>query len=234
MTDAELIEAIEYLRTTMISVATGGPRIADVNDAFRERYGQVAAALVRRRVENPIPYGDLWDWYARWSSGDMPSWQSRRTYVNELANPLVNAIRTGRAEEYAPTGWPRVDRTVGEMRDRLATAQTEEQYQAVGLLGREILISLAQSVFDPVRHPPLDRVEIGEADARRMLDAYLAVELPGPSNEEARRHARSALSLAVGLQHQRTAEFRVAAMCAEATTSVANIIAIISGRRDPQ
>ena len=234
MTDDELIEALEYLRETMIGVATGGPRIANVNDEFRERYGAIAAALVRRRIENPFPYADLWDWYGRWRTGDMPSWQSRRQYVNDLVNPVVNAIRTGRTEEYAPTGWARVDRAVGEMRDRLATASTEEQFQAVGLLGREILISLAQAVYDPASHPPVDDVQPGPTDARRMLEAYLAAEMPGAGNEEARRHAKSALALAVGLQHRRTANFRDAAMCVEATTSVTNIVAIVSGRRDPQ
>jgi hypothetical protein len=35
------------------------------------------------------------------------------------------------------------------------------------------------------------------------------------------------------LQHKRTASFRDAALCSEATTSVVNLIAIIAGRRDP-
>ena len=233
MNDNDLIDAIESIRTSMIAVATGGPRIAEVNDDFRELYGRVAAALVRRRIENPFPYGDLWDWYARWSSGDMPTWQSRRNYVNDLVNPLVNAIRTGRQEEFEPTGWPRVDRTVGELRERLAIAETEEQFQAVGLLGRETLISLAQAVYDADRHPTLDGVAASNTDAKRMLEGYIAAELPGQANEDARRHAKSALSLAVGLQHRRTANFRDAAMSVEATTAVTNLVAIISGRRDP-
>ena len=43
-----------------------------------------------------------------------------------------------------PTGWTRVDRNVTEVRKRLETATMEEQFQAVGLLCRETLISLAQ------------------------------------------------------------------------------------------
>lgn len=234
MNDAELIESLERLQSTMISVATGGRRIADVNDDFRERYAEVAAALVRRRIDNPFPYSNLWDWYSRWKSGDMPSWQSRRTYVNELFEPVINAIRTGRTEVYEPTGWTRVDRAVDQLQDRLATATTVEHFQTVGLLGREILISLAQAVYDPTRHPPIDEITPGDTDARRMLEAYIAVEIAGESNREARGHARSALAFAVSLQHRREASFREAAMCVEATTSVTNIVAIISGRRDPQ
>ncbi len=234
MTDAELLQALDYLRNTMLAVATGGPRINDVNHQFQQTYALVAAALVRRDIENTLPYGNLWDWYGRWSSGDMPTYQSRRAFVSEVFTPLINRIRTGRVEEFEPTGWARVDRAVGELRDRLASATNEEQFQAVGLLCREALISLAQAVYVAERHPPLDGVAPSQTDAKRMLEAYIAVELAGGAQEESRRHGRSALDLAVSLQHRRTATFRDAAMCVEATTSIINIVAIVSGRRDPQ
>jgi hypothetical protein len=218
----------------MIGVATGGPRIQEKNDEFRESYGVVAAELRRRGIENPLPYADLWDWYGRWSSGDMPTYQSRRVFVNEVCNPLIQTVRSGaQPSSFAETGWPRVDRCVGELRSRLSDARTEEQFQAVGLIAREALISLAQAVFDPVTHAPIDGVSPSETDAARMLMGYMRVEFPGTRNEESRRHAKSALNLAVSLQHRRTATFRDAALCVEATTTVINIVAILSGRRDP-
>jgi hypothetical protein len=234
MNDAELIQAIEQLRSTLIAVATVGPRIVEANDEYQRTYAVVAAALARRGVENPISYGSLWDWYGRWSSGDLPTYRSRREFVAELVNPLLNRLRTGRVEDFEPTGWARVDRTVGEIRDRLASAGTEEQFQAIGLLCREALISVAQSVFVPDRHPTLDGLAASPTDAKRMLDAYVALELGGDANEYSRKHARAALDFSVNLQHKRTATFRDAAMCVEATTAVVNTIAIVSGRRDPQ
>ena len=234
MTDAELIEGLEELRSLMISVSTGGPRIADVNDDYQRLFASLSAELARRKINNPITYGSLWDWYGRWSSGDLPTYQSRRTFVSELIAPLINQIRTGRAEEMPPTGWPRVDRTVGELRDRLASAQNEEQYQAVGLLCREALISVAQAVYDPERYPTLDGAAASPTDAKRMLEAYIAIELAGGANEATRKHARSSLDLANVMQHRRTAGFRDAAICVEATTTVVNVVAIIAGRRDPQ
>jgi hypothetical protein len=66
-----------------------------------------------------------------------------------------------------------------------------------------------------------------------MLEGYLAVELGGQSNAEARKHARAALDLANWLQHRRTATLRDASLCAEATRTVVNIVAIVSGRRNP-
>lgn len=234
MTDDELLAAIETLRTTLVAVATGGPRIQDANTQYQMNYAIVAAELIRRQIPNPITFGSLWDWYGRWSSGDLPTYQSRRSFLSELFTPLANRIRTGIVEEHVQTGWARVDRCVGEFRERLASAQTEEQFQAVGLLGRECLISLAQAVYLRHIHPPLDNVEPSQTDAKRMLDAYIAVELGGNANEAARRHARSALDFANTLQHSRTASFRDAALCVESTTAVVNVIAIVAGRRDPR
>ena len=132
-----------------------------------------------------------------------------------------------------PTGWIRVDRNVTEVRKRLETATMEEQFQAVGLLCRETLISLAQSVYDAQLHPTLDGVTPSDTDAKRMLEAYIAVAFGGSAFEHFRKHARAAYDLAAHLQHRRTASFRQAAACAEATTSIVNLIAIMAGLRDP-
>ena len=141
-------------------------------------------------------------------------------------------VRTEIFEE--PTGWPKVDRQMDEVRSRLLEATTEEQFQAVGLLCREALISLAQSVYDRERHPTLDGVAASDTDAKRMLEAFIAVELAGNANEEARSHAKAALRLALALQHDRTADFRAAAFCAEATASVVNLTGVLSGARTPR
>jgi len=234
----KLLEQLDSLRDLMISVATGGHRIDEVNLRYRDLYQRIDASLRKLRIKNPNPYTDLWDWYGKWSSGDLPSYQSRREYIRDLFGPLEQRLREGSTEPGAltdtePTGWPRVDRTLSEIRKQLAEASSEEQFQAVGTLCRETLISLAQTVYDPERHPPADGKTPSETDAKRMLDAYLAVEISGKQNEAARRHAKASLDFANALQHDRTARFRQAALCAEATASVVNVIAILSGRRDP-
>ncbi len=126
-----------------------------------------------------------------------------------------------------------MDRTVTGLRGRLASAQDEEQFQAVGLLCRETLISTAQAVFVAEAHPTLDGVPASPTDAKRMLDAYIAASLGGGRNEYVRKHGKAGLDLAVHLQHKRTATYREAAICAEATTSMVNIIAVMAGLRDP-
>ncbi|ASS60319.1 hypothetical protein HFO82_31555 [Rhizobium leguminosarum] len=130
-----------------------------------------------------------------------------------------------------PTGWQKVDRQLQEMRSRLDSAETEEQFQGVGLLCREVLITVAQEVYNPARHPQIDDRVPSPTDAKRMLEAVFQSELQGSSNDEARAHARAAVNLALALQHKRLADFRTAALCAEGTWSVVNMLAILAGRR---
>lgn len=147
--------------------------------------------------------------------------------------PIFGPQKTeGRTEVFEePTGWPKVDRQVQGVRLRLETAETEEHYQTVGLLCREILISVAQQVYNPAVHKSTDGVHPSDTDAKRMLESYFEQELAGGANEEARKYAKAALGLAIALQHKRTANFQMAALCAEETFSVVNILAVLAGRQ---
>lgn len=234
MNDPELIRTLGRLQATMISVATGGAKIKEAEADFKSDYDAVADALSARGMENPIPYRSLWDWYGHWSSGDLPSYQSRRAFVSSIFSPLVKQLQQGGVRDFVPTGWDKVDRTIGRVRKDLSQATNEEEFQVIGTLCREALISLAQAVYVAEKHPILDGKQASESDAKRLLEAYIAVELGGGANDDARKHAKSSLDLANMLQHKRTATFRDAALCVEASSSVINIIAILSGRRDPE
>jgi hypothetical protein len=233
----ELLTQIDLQKSLMISVSTGGSRIQTVNDEYKERKREIAFALNELHVEDPNSYSDLWGWYGKWSDGSLPTYQSRREYINILYKPLIDVLSSRlRKDVIEPliefTGWERVDRNVDKIASQLAKANNEEDFQSIGLLCREALISVAQAVYDPRDNPSLDGVEISETDAKRMLEAYLAANLKGSTNEIHRKFAKTAYQLAVGLQHKRTANFRDAALCAEATRSTINAVAIISGQRD--
>lgn len=233
----DLIAEVEAQRNLMVAVATGGPRINDVNVEYGQRRERIRSKLTILGIDDPNPHEDLWAWYGKWSS-DLPSYQSRRAYVRELLSPLLERLSqvargdtTGPLRE--PTGWARVDRGLDKARDQLARGRNEEDFQGVGLYCRETLISLAQAVYDPNVHAPDGEPVPSETDAKRMLEGYVSSNLAGGNNEAPRNHAKAALKLANDLVHRRTASFRDAALCAEATSSVVNIIAIVSGRRDP-
>lgn len=130
--------------------------------------------------------------------------------------------------------WTAVDLTITKAGEQLRKGETSEDFQTVGLLCREALISLAQAVFDPSRHKTENSVVPSSTDSKRMLEAFFMSELSGGSNEEARRHARASISLADSLVHRRTATFRDAALCIEATQSTANLVSIVTGRTETE
>ncbi|MCK5118941.1 MAG: hypothetical protein KAQ78_05130, partial [Candidatus Latescibacteria bacterium] len=158
MIDDDLIAEIEAQKALMIAVATGGPRIGEVNQQYVERRERIRETLRRSNLDDPNPHSDLWSWYGCWSAGDLPGWASRRVHIAKMYQPLVDQIRselstTGSQLFEEPTGWPRVDRGLDEIRRRLEQAETEEQFQAVGLFCREVLITLAQVAYDSQCHP---------------------------------------------------------------------------------
>ena len=94
MNDKELINALEFLKNTMIAVATGGPRINEIDDRYMQVLADVAEELTQRGIENPIVYGSLWDWYGRWSSGDLPTYQSRRVFIGDIIGGVALSSST--------------------------------------------------------------------------------------------------------------------------------------------
>ena len=235
MTDDELLTTLATMRDLMVSVATGGERIDAVKDRFRQLHEAAASGLSLRGISAELPDDDLWAWHGRSTAGDLPTWSSRRTYVATLFRPLTTAVRNGATSTraYEPTGWERVDRAIGAARVALARGVSAEDFQGVGLLCREAIISVAEVVWREGRHPTLDGVKPSSTDAKRRLDAFITVELAGNASEDARKHARSAFDLANALQHKRAADWRGAAMCVEAAASVASLMAIIDGRKAP-
>lgn len=104
--------------------------------------------------------------------------------------------------DYEPTGWERVDRALEEMKKRISVADTEEKYQAIGMIGRETLITIAQQVFDKDKHPSVDGTDIGPSDAKRMLEAFFTVEL-GDESSKVIKYAKASVDLSNQLTHDR-------------------------------
>jgi hypothetical protein len=216
-------------REMMISVATGGSRIQDVDDFYRAREFRVRRDLPSD-IQYENPHSDLWSWYRLWSAS-LPQYKDRRVYVRELFDPVISAVLTVPSLPSEPreaTGWDRVDRVLAKSRTQLQAASAEEDCQAIGLMCREVVISLAQAVYDPEIHTSLDGVRPSPTDANRMLESYISHVFPGESFKEVRAHARASLALALNLQHRRTATKQLAALCLEATASTTAVISIIA------
>lgn len=233
MTKELLLQEIEAIKAFMVSVSTGGPRIQEVNDRYKDMYNKIDFCLASLGISNPNTFKDLWEWHGRWSQADLSTYASRRVFVPQLYQETVDILEKAQTDEfrqdYAPTGWERVDRTVYEMQRLLSDAVNEEQFQAIGMLGREALITVAQQVFDGSLHKTEDGINPSDTDAKRMLDAYLVYSLHGSSNERQRKFAKSSVDLANQLTHDRVATKKDAEMCLNAVAAVASLIKVIRG-----
>ncbi len=215
----------------MIAVATGGPRIEHRQDEYINRKREIAAELRRRGLVDPNPYGDLWAWYGYWSA-NLGGYAPRRAYISQLHQPLLDAIdhlderALGAGLQQPLSGWDRVDAQGSQLRERFASAETVEDFQAVGLLCRDLMISLAQATFEE-EHVPQGEEMPGPADAKRRLAFTVDAKAPGASARELRTVLKSTIDLANKVQHARAATLNEAATVAEATVASVNLMRVL-------
>jgi hypothetical protein len=230
----ELEKRIDYLKNTMISVATGGQRIQNVEQQYKQVYKKVNKALKNLDIENPNHYDNLWSWYEKWKN-DFPHYQERRNYINEMYKPLINILSEIEDTRIVDikvnlSDWDRINRTIIEIKKREQQAQNEEQFQAIGMLCRELIITLSQTVYNSETHLSIDGTEISKTDAKRMLDAYIAVVFPGNESEELRSYAKTTNRLANTLTHKRTATKKEMMLCVSATLALINFIGVLEDK----
>jgi hypothetical protein len=227
----ELATVIEQQAALMVTVATGGPKIETKQREYTARRQQIREELRRLGLEDPNPYGDLWAWHGYWSQ-HLPTYASRRAYFRELYQPLLDALEhlaervVGADLQPAETGWPRVDHQLSQLRERYATAQTSEDCQAVGLLCRDVLRSLADATFD-TSHGRAGENVLGPADAVARLGFVVDAHALGETNRETRKVIKATLDLANKVQHDQSATLQQAALVAEATVAAVNLMRIL-------
>lgn len=226
---SDLLNVLQEQKDLMVDVATGRLRIDEVNDLYRERRGKILEILSAINKQDPNPFSDLWEWYKHWKK-DLPTYQSRRDYIIELYQPLIETltnIQLGIKDKsnIPKTGWENVDRMITKVEVEFSTAKSEEDFQGIGLLIREILISIGQEVYcrelDTNESPP------SKTDAKELINRFLSSSFSGGSNEELRRFVKDVYDLSVALQHKRERNKLHAEINVEATKLFIKIIKIL-------
>ena len=230
---AKLKQSIETIKNIMVSVATGGNRIQEEEDRYKKLHIQIEHDCKKLNLTYNNTYSSLWDWYGKWRA-DFQTYQERRTYIKELFTPtLAYFDETENYSNIEPfvdlDDWERIKRTITKIKRDSNVAQNEEDFQAIGLLCREVIISLAQAVFNPMLHGTTDEkgVVIGNSDAVRMIGNYISTELNGSSNDELRAYAKNANKLANKLTHERNATKKEMLLTVASTLALINFIGII-------
>jgi uncharacterized protein (UPF0305 family) len=230
----KLLEKINYLKDTMISVSTGGHRIQNVEQQYQQVYNEVNLQLQNIGFENPNIYDSLWSWYNKWKN-DFQHYQERRDYINEMYKKLIDSISNMENKKVVDvkvnlSGWDKIRRSIIEIEKNEKLAQNEEQFQVIGMQCRELIITLAQTVYDSEKHPSIDGTEISKTDAKRMLDSYIMVVLAGNENQELRAYVKATNNLANALTHKRTATKKEMMLCTSATLTLVNSIGILEDK----
>ena len=164
------------IKDILISVATGGPRIQDVEDRYQKLHSSLTSKCKLLSIKYDNNFTSLWDWYCRWRDG-LNTYQSRRDFIGELLRPTFEAFNddVNRPPIDMPIvevdEWEQIKRVLVKIKRDSGLATNEEDFQQIGLLCREVIISLAQVVYDPLIHGENDDkgTAIGKTDAVRMM-----------------------------------------------------------------
>lgn len=231
-----LKQNIEAVRNIMVSVATGGNRIQEEDERYKKLNTQITIDCKKLNLTYNNQYPTLWDWFGKWKA-DFPTYQERRTYISALFAPTLayfddtdnfNSIET----LVDLDDWEKIQRTVLKIKMNSGIAKSEEDFQAIGLLCREVIISLAQAVYNPDIHGAEDEngALIGNTDAVRMIGKYISIKLTGSSNDELRAYAKNTNKLANRLTHERNATKKDMLLSVSSTIALINFIGIIAGK----
>lgn len=231
----ELRQNIDVLRSIMVSVATGGDRIQNVEERYQKLHASIKSECSRLGITYNNNYNSLWDWYGKWKA-DFPSYKERRAFISELFDPTISEIDGAKSKGaeilVQLDDWERIKRTVNKIRIDSNSAQNEEDFQAIGLLCRDVIISLAQAVYDPTVHSDRDEegTHIGSSDAVRMIGNYFFIKLKGKSNKELRDYAKATNAIANQLTHKRTATRTDMLLTMSSTIALINFIGILEDK----
>ncbi len=234
-----MLNLIAEEKETLIKAGTGVIQIRNKkeNDEYKRKHQYLVGLIKKLGLEPVHRYEDLWDWFNDYKLKNLDTYQQRRTFIRDIFKPLEDTLTNSEDTNmnflhYEPTGWDKVDEGITSMKDVVISANKTMDYQSVGMYGRELLITLAQTVFDKNKHPSTDGTDIGSADSKRMLDAYIHYCMHKKSKEREIKFAKAAVDFSNELTHNRTATAMDAELCYNAVLSTIHIIRILNKYND--
>ncbi len=236
MPDAHAAEAlVDRISGLMVSVATGGPRIKEVEASYKREHRALAAVLRRLGIDYPNMFDDLWQWHGRWSDESMPTYASRRVYISNLFAPVRQALteRADATHELArgieeATGWSTIDAQVARLRRLWREADDADAYNGVGLQCVKVLTTLGQVVFDPKRDLPAGEEEPGPDDAKKRINFHVRRLAAGERAENVRKVVNASYAQANAAKHRHTATRTDAGVAANATVLIVSTLRLLA------
>lgn len=180
----------------------------------------------------------LWEWHQFYKApgNNLSSYQNRILYIDNLFYEtealLKNSPQNKVSETVRIDDWEEIERRMIKIKKAVAAASDIEDFQSIGLQCREVIISIAKTVFNPNIHGAYDDdgKTIGESDAVRQLANYIKHRLKGKENEELRSYAKVTNKMANLLTHGRTSTKIDMLLCVNATVALINFVGILEGK----
>ena len=125
--------------------------------------------------------------------------------------------------------WPEIANAIDKIQQGCSIAESEIDFQNIGNSCREVIISLAQIVYNPNVHGDKNQEckTISKTDAMGMLTNYFNYTLAGSSNDEFRGYAKATHKLANMLTHRRNATKKDMLLIVSSTIALVNLVMIL-------
>lgn len=238
------------LRDDFVSYGTSGEMRLDnttVKTVLR------AARLVARRnnLDEPVlPFRDFTGFGDYWRKEGMSgggSWAVRRSYIQDIFNPIIDTIEEKQDEIYfsqlsTPISeqpvigdWVKLKDEISQLRSRFATAKTPQDFSAVGTACVRIIEGISRTAYDHGAHgestntsePPVDKTNI-------RIGRVIEFGLSGRKNAELRSLAKSSSEVAHKVKHATTPNALQAGIACDATILLASIVQRIEQARSEE
>lgn len=129
--------------------------------------------------------------------------------------------------KYIITPWEDINSGIRKLLEDSSNAYDRLCYNQVGVLCRELCISLGKKVYKKEMNNREDGEDVGSCDAKGMLSSYIDYMLKGKSNSELRIYANSAIKLADHLTHIKSEDKMNMDALVTAIVALVSVISII-------
>ena len=213
----------------------GGEELTETQ--MRESLLALNSVLKRLGLEHfEIPFRDFKTFKSYWLKNEgYGSWQARRDILNEIFEPIHDALaeREGEvlssslARPVSPrrrTGWSRVDEEVAELHRHFAQARTPQDYRNIGNDCVIVLEALSRQVYAANCHLRDGEEEPPVAKTKLRIDRFIEDAVPGSDNAPLRKLARAANDQAQAVKHRPASNRMEAGIAADSVILLANIL----------
>lgn len=234
------VQCLNRIKQLLNDVATNAITLkgTSYNNEYLALYQELTDSFKRLNYTFTGLFRNLWEWHQFYKTegNNLSSYQSRRVYLDSLFYETETLLRNCPQNNVSSTviidDWEEIGRRMVKIKKAGSAASDIEDFQSIGLQCREVIISIAKTVYDPKTHGEYsdDGIIIGESDAVRQLANYIKSNLKGKENEELRSYAKATNKIANVLTHRRTSTKTEMLLCVNATVALINFIGILEGK----